>query len=373
MIGSRYKIRIKGLNQERAINAISKNIKIYNFKKENENISQFEVDYKNHRKLKKLVQAHGMQVISSSGRGIKHFVKRILKSYGIAVALLLIVLCYAVQYNFIFKIHVFGQEKGQNAQIERFVDDSLKSRIKGQINTKQMENAILEKFDFVSSASVAIVGQSLVVNINQVVIPQEMEDGQSALISEFDGRISSISLVQGTLAVEVGDIVKKGDVLVYPYIIDSQGERRETEARAEIIADVWMQASVSHYDCLYKRERTGRKISYNEIYLNNLLVFSGERHIPFEKYEIETSKAQLNQNLILPLIKKTIDVYETHDVEIRQNFSEKKDEIIQNARQKALIFLKENDIIKEEIYSIKEESGWHEVTYVLTVSRNIGG
>ena len=109
---------------------------------------------------------------------------------------------------------VFGAEKADRGQIERFVERSLGSRLKSQIDTKKLENELRKEFEDISSVSVAIVGQSVVVNINQIEIPQEIGDDFAPLISQFDGRISQINLVQGTLAINEGDIVKKGDILV---------------------------------------------------------------------------------------------------------------------------------------------------------------
>ena len=93
----------------------------------------------------------------------------------------------------------------------------------------------------------------------------------------------------------------------------------------------------------------------------------------FLSCEQEVSWQNLTNNNLLPLKIKRICLYETTTEEVFTDFSKIKDQLIQNAREKALIFLEKNEIIKEENYTIKEESGWHEVVFVLTVEKNIGG
>ena len=51
--------KIKGLNQERSFNNISKTVSIYNIKKEDDGTSQFEVDYKDAKKTKKFLEQQG--------------------------------------------------------------------------------------------------------------------------------------------------------------------------------------------------------------------------------------------------------------------------------------------------------------------------
>ena len=352
MMRNRTKVTIKGFNQERAINQIAKKIKVYNYKKEENGVSYFEVDYKHRKLLKNLLRDTGIEIIAFSSRGFKDFFKRFLHCYGIISALVVILAGYIVQYSFILKIEVLGREDVKNEQIEQFVEDALVTRFKSGIDTKQIEIDIMQEFEYVTSVSVAIIGQSLLISVNQVDIPAELGEDFAPIISQHDGRVSKINLIQGTLAVNEGDIVKKGDVLVYPYVIDSQGERRSSQPKADIYAEIWLEGVETHYDCVYKTQRTGRKQVYSEVYLNNLLIYSNNNDINFERWESESTVKSLSKNLLLPLkLRKTV-VYETEVVEIKASFLEKKEQIIENARQKALIFLQENEIISTK-YSKK--------------------
>lgn len=370
---SRTIIKFKGLNQERAINIIIKKIKVYNIKRDSHNICTMEVDYQKKKEAVSLLKEQNLEILQVSSQGFKWKFKRLITSYGLIVGILLCSVLYAIQYNFIWRIEVVGTENLQSKEVVRFVEDNLYSRWKSKINAKTIEQSLMECYQEISSASVAIVGQSLIININEAILPDEMQENNNAIVSSFDGMITDIILVQGTLAVDVGDIVKKGDILVYPYIIDSQGEEREVFPKADIWADIWLSGKEVHYDYLVSTERTGKSITITNVYLFNLLIYSNVKGFDFVDYEKEEQSSYLNKNNLLPFVIKKTTYYELETKEVVKQFSDVKDEIIEKARQKTLIFLQENEIIKEEKVSIREIGGIHEVNYLLTVNRNIGG
>lgn len=367
------KIVVKGLNQEKAINNLVKKINIYNLKRKTHNQSEFEVDEVNKKEIKKIISSVGLELVSISHQGIFNTFKSIITSYGLIVALIVCSLFYTFQYNFVLKINVFGLKNINKSEITSFVDKNLSSRFKSKINTKDLEVLIKNEYEDISSVSVAIVGQSLVINVNEGILSNE-DENQNALISDFDGLITDINLIQGTLAVDVGQIVKKGDVLVYPYIVDSQGEKRSILPKADIFADVWLKGEETFYDYRIVKERTGKKFIRQEVCLNNLVIYSnGTEGIPFKEYEMEKTSVFISKNNVLPLKKVNYCYYEVITREIFEEFATARERIIQKAREKALIFLQKNEIIKEENFTLRETVGIHRIEYVITVNRNIGG
>lgn len=372
MKNNRIFLKLKGLNQERIINSLSKKIKIYNLKRDKYNICTLEVDYKDKKQTLNLLKQENIEILEVSSQGLKWKIKKLITSYGLMVGVFLCSLLYIFQYNFVLDIKVFGNENLNKKEILTFVDKNIKSKWKSNINTKEIEFNLVNSYKEISSASVVIVGQTLIININEAVIPDEMQNDNNVIVSQFDGMITDISLVQGTLAVDVGDIVKKGDVLVYPYIIDSQGEKRDVVAKADIWADVWLSEKVVHYDYTISTQRTGKKQAFSEVYLFDLLIYSNTEQCKYEEYEIEESECYLTKNNILPFVLKKKTYYQLESKEVLIEFENVKDNIIQKAREKTLIFLQENEIIKEEKTNIREFGGIHEVVYLITVNRNIG-
>ena len=372
MLKNRSKVKVKGLNQERAINNISKTVNIYNFKRYDKSLSEFEIDLKDSKKIKKLLENEGLALLSIKNSGLAYIFKEILGRLGIIIGLIFVLFFYIIQYGFVLKIEVWGGESHEQAEVRKFVQENMTSHFKSNISTEELEIKVRNNFDYVSSVSIAIIGQSLIVNLNPTILPDEMEGEFKPIVSEYNGLITKINLIQGTLNCKVGDIVQEGDILVLPYTIDSDGNMYEVQPRAEIYADVWISSTVSHYDYKIVQSRTGKTITTSQVLLGGLVIYDNSPSVSFADYECETSTKILTKNLILPLyLKKTI-YYEIAIEEIYQPFDEVKDTIIEQAHEKVLIFFDKNDIIINENVTITEGGGCHNVNYTLTVNKNIG-
>ena len=365
--------KIKGLNQERSFNNISKTVSIYNIKKEDDGTSQFEVDYKDAKKTKKFLEQQGFQILSVTNHGILFKFKNLFTRYGIVAGLIFCLLFYLLQYNFILQVKVLGEPSEIQSLIKEYVVDNLNSNFKYNIDTKEIENSIKAEFDQVSSVSVAIYGQTLLINYNPSTIPEEMRGEFDPIVSEYDGMITDIELVSGTLNVKVGDIVQKGDVLVYPYIIDTDGETRQVTPSAKITANVWFSESITHYDYRLETKRTGKKIVSSFVKLGDLVIYSHDRENNFQEYEVESYSQPLTKNLLLPFTLEKIVYYQTQTDEIIEPFEEVREEVIEKAREKTLIFLDKNAIIIDENYIIKDAGSVHNVIYTITTSITFGG
>ena len=277
-----------------------------------------------------------------------------------------------MQYSFVFKIEVWGCNQLSESEITTFVKKSLASNFKGNIDTQKLEILIRENFELVSSASVAIVGQSLIVNINEAILPEELYGEFEPIVSRYDGLVTEINLVQGTLNVKQGDIVQKGDVLVYPYIIDGDGEQHPVQPKAEIFADVWVESEDVFHEYKIVEERTGRKIECSQVTLFGLVIFSNTNENTFKSFESEKTSSYIAENNVLPLIYTKYTFFETKTTEIIRNFEQEKDNLFENLRQKALIYLPENAIIKDEKTLVKEMAGVYYLSYIITTSLDIG-
>lgn len=364
---------IRGLNQERELNSLSKEVKLYKVKRLEYNKTTFEVARKNEKQVFDILSTSNLEITFLGHRGLKNFVKKFCSSVGLVVGILTSLIFYILQYGVIMKIEVCGNSEVSTAEIVNYTNSILASRIKSEINEREIEDKIKSNFKLVSSISVAIVGQTLVINLNEGNLPIEMEGEFLPIVSEADCLITKIDLIQGTINVKVGDIVKKGEILVYPYIIDSEGERRNVQPKAEIEADVWLKGEYCHNDHVVKIQRTGKVAVVNRVLLFEKEIYKYSEENKFSIFEEETECRYLVESNTLPFKLERKIYYEMEKVEIFQPFEENKTEIIELARKNVLIFLKKNEIIKEEKYFVREGGGCHFIDYFITVSRNIGG
>lgn len=368
---NRTKLLISGLNQERILNELIKSMPIYDYKRLNYKQCEFEIDSKYFKHAKVTIESYGLAIENIQNQGVVFKIKSLFKRYGLIAGIIFSLLFYVIQYNFVWTVNAVGENRQQVQQIEKYVKKNLKSNFKGNIDTDCIESELRNQFDFVSSVSVAIVGQSLVINFNEAVLPPEMEDDKAPIISQFDGLITEINLIQGTLNCREGDIVKKGDVLVYPYIIDSQGQQKSIEPKAEIYAQVWYRSSLEHYEYRIETKRTGNITIKNNVYIGGLLLYGDSGAINYKQYDSETTKLTLSKNLLLPLyIEKTI-YYETVTEEIIEDFESVKEQLISKARENTLIFLQKDEIILNENFTLTDVAGCHTINYTISVEKDI--
>jgi len=372
-IESKVTYEIKGLNQERAFNKLTKEVTILTLERKDKHISVLEVAPKDAKKTRKFLRNNNFEILSEKSQGPYLWRKRFLSCYGIILGLALVIVGYLAQINVIWQIKVFGNDKLAASEITAFIEENMGSRFISQFNTKQMEIKLKDNFERISSVSVAIIGQSVVVNVHESLLPDEMTTIYQPIVSEYDCMITKIELIQGTLAIKEGQIIRKGQVLVEPYIIDSQGEKRDVKPMAKIEADVWVSGESEHRDSYYKRYRTGNKVEESDITLFGLVIYSHKAELKFSEYELEEKSENLNKNILLPFKINKKTYYETKTELIEREFSEVEQEKIKEAKEKALLYLEEYEIIKAENVTIKSSAGVHIVTVTITVSREIGG
>ena len=368
---ARSHFKIKSLNREKIFNKISQQFVIYDVK-QRDGFIEFEVDESDGEDVEKFLNQQNVKIHSAVHKGLRRKILNILKMWGVVAGLAIGIALYSLQYFFVFKIEVWGCDELNESEVANFVKENMTSRFKGNIDTQRLEISIRDNFELVSSVSVAIVGQSLIVNINEAILPEELNGEFEPIVSQYDGLVTEINLVQGTLNVKQGDIVQKGDILVYPYIIDGDGEQRPVQPKAEIFADVWVEKEDVFYEYQIVEERTGRKIECSEVTLFGLVIYSNTNENTFESFESEKTSSYIAENNILPLIYTKYTFYETKTTEIIRNFEQEKDDLFENLRQKTLIYLPENAIIKDEKSSVKEMAGVFYLSYIITTSLDIG-
>lgn len=369
---SRSKFLIKGLNQERILNALSSFAPLFEVERIEKNLTSFKCFYRDRKKVSKFLKDKQIEILSVENEGWSYFVDKFFSSYGIWSALILFLAIFAIQYQFVLKFEVAGVQVLSKSEVVEFVKENS-PRKKSEIDTKDLEIALYDNFEEISFVSCAIKGQTLIVNIKEKLLPDEMSENFQPIIATENAKITKIDLISGTLCVAVGDYVKKGDVLVEPYVEDTAGTVKAVEAKAEIVGEVYNQASIDHFDTRLEVRRTGRMAEKHEVLLFGLNIYTFVDDFDFKMYEVEMQEDNLSKNLILPFVMKKTYIYEIEEVVIEQSFEEAKDDCIEKARENALKNCEECDIILYEFYTTRQLSGVTIVSYCIVTEENIGG
>ncbi len=355
---------IKGLNQEKFFNSLSKKFYLYEINRLEKNRTSFKVSFFEGPKVKKEIISAGFEILKEQKKGPFFYLFNLFTSYGIIAGIVISLFLYFIQLPFIQKIEVWGIEN--SSQVVEFLSKNLPSKNRNKINIHQIESMISDNFDDISFISASIIGQSLIINLKEAIVPPEMNEVFSPLISPYDGVITDINLIQGTLNVSVGDIIQKGQILVEGKIINSEGEIFNIQPKAEISMNIWFEGEATHCDEEVVSLRTGNKIEKSVVSLFGSEFYSNNPTLNFSNYETETSTKYLSFNNILPFIVTKTIFYEIKTQTIYSSFDERKDEFIQKARLNCLQKLSGCEIIKEEKFRIIEGAGTTSVKYLIT-------
>lgn len=371
-IKSRCKILIRTLNQERILNQLSQVINLYEIDRKEKNLTSFSCNFRDRKRVKKFLKDRRVEVLSVESQGVGRFLDKLSALCGVWVALCLCVLVFCIQYQFVLRVDVCGIELLEEKTVEKFVRRNT-SLAKSKINTKQLEVLLNNEFEQISFVSCAVKGQTLIINIKEKLMPDEMIGDFTPIIAQKDAKILKINLISGTLCVAVGDYVKKGDILVQPFIEDAAGEIKSVEAKAEIVGEVYNQGAVDHYETRLEVRRTGKVAEKHEISLFGLTIYTFVDEFDFKLYEVEMQQTNLAKNLILPFVMKKTFIYEIEEVKIEESFEAVKNRLIEKAREKALKNCQECDIILYEFHTTRELAGVTIVNYCIVTEENIGG
>jgi len=360
---------IKGLNQERFFNKLSKNIYVFDICRIEKNKVSFKVDLKDSRFAREEILSSNFGILEENKRGLFSIILDFKRYIGIFFAFLLCFFAYFVQFSFVWRVEVNGVNENFQKEIVNFVNENYK--LTKNVDCKDIELNLRDSFENLSFASVAVIGQTLVVNAKEGIQPIEKTGEFEPIILPCDARITKIKLIQGTCVVSEGDTIKGGTIVVQPYIVDSYGNMKSVEARAEVTFETWLEQEEIHCDEQYISTRTGESYIKNELYFFGFKIYEHNGVNRFGEYECETQEKYFTKNNLLPFVFKKTTFFETKRVLIRKKYEDVREEKITLAKQKALQKVEESDKIIDERYFENQLNGNHFIKYQITVEREI--
>lgn len=368
---------LSGYNLERYLNQLSaKGINFFYIEKINLKESIVEVSSSDEKNVEKFFKSKNIVVTQKKYNGFSKLKKIFKARFGIFVGALICLCFFAISSGFVWRIEVYGNERILTEEIEQVLSDNGVSFL-SSLNSKsnfEIEKILMDNFEDVSMVSVVKKGCSIIVNIKEKVVNDEYEniDTASAVVATEDGIITEIQLISGTLLVKVGDVVRAGDVLVAPYIIDSSGQQIPTIAKANIFANVSLSGQVVFEAKKEITKRTGNFVVERKMTFLDKEIVTSRAEIPYLLYELEVQETLLSDYL-LPITYTTTTYYELEQVTVEADFESERESLVQEAKNLAGLRLNENDVVVEENSVVTEQDGKIFVNYVYIVTRNISG
>lgn len=360
--------KVKGLNVEKNLSSLSKKIPLFDITRIEKNQTTISVNFIHRKRLKKELRSLGYEILEEKNYGFLPKILVIFFNFGTIFAIFSSLLLYFLQSSYVLQYEVIGTESLSKVEIVDYIKENFSSNVH-KFNTNEIENSLYTNFDEISFVSCIVKGQTLVVNIKEKLLPEEIYGDFEPIISNFDGKITEIELISGTSVVNVGDYVNKGDVLVEPFYFDSNGVMQKVDADAKIKMEVYLTSKITHFDTRIEKVRTGNFVTLDEISLFGLNIYTSGEIPNYKLFEEEVRISNLSDNNILPFRLKRTIFYELENTIVNEKFEDKKEEIIKKAREKVLEKIENCDTIVDEFHTLKHFQEGVIVEYVVVVEK----
>lgn len=357
------KFEIEGYGIENLLVTLHrKKIAVFNLKKTDRKLAEFEVRDKDSKRVKRLIANFKVKTTLSRFKAVPKF---ILANVGVLIGLVLGVLFGIFASTHTWQILVYGTKDLTVTEILKVLEENgIK---KGKINletSEEIEEILLNKYDRIAQISVVRKGTAIIINLSEKLVYDEIEF--EPITAKHSGIIKKINVVTGTVNTKVGDFVNVGDALVLPFNINADGQKVSVKPIAEIVAEMFIIGK-----CEIKREenvlmRTGRVARVYQYKLGNLNLFSGKNKNSFADFEFEVYNENVSN--VVPLNRDVYVYYELAPKVVVHNFETEQEKLLEKSRKLALKSAPIGEILNEQS-EIKQE---YETLFAITTLTLIG-
>ena len=374
------KIKVESVFIERFINiCISKRIFIWDIQREKSSIMYANIGIKDFKRLKNVAKKTKSKVSIEGKYGIPFLLHRYRKRKNFFILCSIILISLVAMSRFVWNIEIEGLQTIPKEEFMQELNDyGLKiGTRKSLIDSNSIINKMRLTRDDISWMGIDIKGTNIIIKIKAkekapIVINKS---DYCNIVSNKTGLITKINVQDGTKAVEIGDMVKEGDVLVLGLLEGKfSGETRYVHAIADVDAKVWYSKKEKFYYNQDIRKETGQIENKYSIKFNNFKINFTKTLSKFQNYDTicKSKKILLFPNFYLPIeiVKKTNIEYK----KISKTFTE--EELIEIATEKLEIEIEaeienKDNIINKQINVDKQEE-YVEVEIIYEVIEKIG-
>lgn len=296
---ARVRVKIYGLNLSRLINLlIIEGVYLSHVQIKNKFIV-FSLNEKDKVILDKICKRERKQYKIIGTNSFKNLLLKVPYIFGSYFAIMLC-LFYMVSFNF-YIYHI----KIEN---ESIIDYDTKKVVqilnhngihygmsKYKFNEKEIENILLKNLTDIKGCSVFFNGNNLTIKI----FPEELSENNisKVLISKYDAVVTKIDNYSGDVHFKVGDIVKKGDVLI----------SSDYEAKGKIKGKVYFSKSKLYNKVQQKQVLTGKFKTIKTLSIFDKCLLKTQNNIYFSNYLTKKCDFYLFKNFLIPI--KCVEIY----------------------------------------------------------------
>lgn len=348
---------IKGYSPERFINlCCNHGILVWNIQKV-ENGFEFNIMVKGYKNIRQIARKTKTIPYIKKRYGFPFVVQHYKKRKGFLVGFVLAVVLVYMMSLYIWDIEVSGQYTHTEEAIVKYLNsiDVYAGVKKNKLSCQEIEDNIRKQYKDIGWVSAEIRGTRLLIKLTETNMPKPYvaQEVPCHIVAQKDGIVVSMITRAGTPKVSVGDVVKKGDILVSG-TIDLKGDDQEIIRQDPIPADADI-----YIKSFYQYEQTFPLTYIDKVYTENrtqyysLTLFGRELYLlnplkNYDKYEKSdcftmVNQLKLNHNFYLPVLWKRTQHFEFEEIE--KTYTE--EEALQKAQAELELYmsrLKKSDV-----------------------------
>lgn len=361
--------KVKGLNFKKFLGLLKKEeIEICLLKKQEYNIFFIQIKQKDIKRFAKIAGDLNYQLTEENSTILLSSKKSIKRNLSFFICIVLITILVVFSCNMVYKIEIYGIETLTEQQIIKVLNDNnIKVfKIKSNYNLDNIEILLKSSLNKISFASAIIKGNTMIININEKIDNDEYIYDYQPIVAPYDCIIKNINLKSGTVVVEKGQTVKKGQKIVLPYIDYKDGTQLAVKASADIEAYVEVSHTTQYLENHTELVRTGNKFETRQLDLFGLNLKKENLNINYKNYETNINFKYPFGNFILP-VKQTIRTYyELEEKNVYVPFEKVKQNIIEE--NKKVLYNTVSNIKDQQVFSYisYEDNIYYVTTYLKT-------
>lgn len=249
-------------------------------------------------------------------------------------------------------------------------------KYKGNIDVQSLINKIRIAKEDVAWVGMEIKGTNLVIDVVEADKKPEIIDESDIcnIVANKDGIVTKVEAQNGTPIVNVGDMVKKGDILVQGWIEGKYTDNRYVHAEGDIMAKVWYSDKEKVYYNQTYENHTGNKEKKYSINIKNFKINFFKTLSKFENYDTISTvkKLKLTSNFYLPMEIVVNENAEKQKTQVVYDKNTAKEIGIKDLKNKLEEQIKNKDNISNIYINSNETDEYIEVEVIYEVLESIG-
>lgn len=348
-----YVVTIEGINTEKFLNTLIRNkVNVYDVKRISNTKIEIKVDRKSIRALKSIYRGSKFEVKIKQKTGLPFLARRIYRYKGMWICAMLSLVLLMSTSLFVTDVYIKAPEGIDKVLVRKELEKAgvRPGVYKKGIDRKEVRDQIMGEFGDIAYVSINVKGTNIFVTITKKdeSLQEKKETNYCNIIAKKNGIIEKVIPRSGKQVANVGDIVRKGDVLV---------SGSNTKSLPEVWATTFYESKQSTNYIDKVKTRTGnKKTVYTFSFYDKK--YTLRRNIDFKNYEIENKEHVLTiGDYTFPLKIKSSIFHEVNVKEVEKN----KEEVKEDLKQKAL---------KELEYTIPVDSRYKDVKHQYKVKKD---